>query len=100
MLKGVEVPIELPAGWRATSDQRGVVIDAVDVDGRMQGSVTVCEKVRGFALGVCSVRRPAESRYVGRGWQVKLYSDAVTSLQAVFSRRSSMQLTVESQGHA
>jgi hypothetical protein len=91
-MQEAQVPIELPTGWRATSDSRGVVIDSVDAEGRMQGSVTVCEQVRGFTLGVCSVRRPSgDSKYVGRGWQKKLYADAVSALQASWARHAALQ---------
>ena len=87
MLKSVEVPSQLPDGWRASSDPRGVVIDAFDSEGRMQGSVTVCEQARGFVLGVCTVRASGgASKYAGRGWKPQLYADAVAALQAVWAR--------------
>lgn len=85
----VQVPITLPKGWRATSDSRGVVIDSFDEDGRMQGSVTVSEQVRGFALGIQSVHASSVStKYAGRGWREKLYADAVAALQAVWDRQA------------
>lgn len=88
----VEVPTQLPDGWRASSDSRGVVIDAFDAEGRMLGSVTVCEQVRAFALGVCGVRTPSGgSKYTGRGWKQKLYADAVAALQAVWARQAALQ---------
>jgi hypothetical protein len=94
-MKEVQVPVVLPKGWRATEDSRGVVIDAFDADGRSQGSVTVSEKVRGFALGVQGVRRPeGASKYVGRGWKAQLYADAVEALQAVVVRRAVLQSSI------
>ena len=91
----VDVPTQLPEGWRASSDPRGVVIDAIDAEGRMLGSVTVCEQVRGFTPGVCTVypKRGAK-KYAGRGWKQQLYSDAVASLQAVFARRDAQQQSI------
>lgn len=86
-MKIVQAPISLPKGWRATSDSRGVVIDSFDDDGRMQGSVTVSEQVRGYALGIQSVRASnGPSKYTGRGWKQKLYADAVAALHAVWER--------------
>ena len=90
-MQEVKVPIELPKGWRALSDPRGVVIDAFDDEGRMQGSVTVCEQPRGFALGVVGVRPSAGVNYAGRGWKPKLYADAVAALQAVWVRQAAQQ---------
>lgn len=92
MLKIVEVPTQLPDGWRASSDSRGVVIDAFDSEGLLQGSVTVSEQVRGFVLGVCDVRTPSGgSKYAGRGWKQQLYADAVAALQAVWARQAALQ---------
>lgn len=92
MLKIVEVPTQLPDGWRASSDPRGVVIDAFDSEGHMQGSVTVSEQARGFVLGVCDVRTPpGDSKYFGRGWKQQLYADAVAALQAVWARQAALQ---------
>jgi len=94
-MQEVQVPIVLPNGWRATADSRGVVIDAFDADGHMQGSVTVSEQVRGFALGVQGVRTPdGVSKYVGRGWKQQLYTDAVAALQAVLVRQVALQSSI------
>lgn len=50
-----EVPTKLPVGWQASSDTRGVVIEAFNSEGRSQGYVTVSEQARGFKLGICDV---------------------------------------------
>lgn len=84
--QSIVVPVELPAHWIAEADTRGVVITAYDAENRSQGSVTVSSKVRGFALGISSVYAgEGEKRYLGRGWEAKLYSDAIAALQAVWS---------------
>lgn len=86
MLKTINTPIPLPKGWKATSDSRGVVIDAY-CEGRMMASVTVDEQARGFVLGVSGVRKSTEGcKYVGRGWRQQLYNDAVAALQALLIR--------------
>lgn len=88
----VDVPVQLPKGWQALSDPRGVVIDAFDEEGRMLGSITVCEQVRGFTPGVSTVYpKSGAKKYAGRGWKQQLYADAVESLQAVFARRVEQQ---------
>lgn len=80
-----KVPVELPRNWTAEADARGVVITAYDSEKRSQGSVTVCTKVRGFALGISRVYAgEGEKRYLGRGWEAKLYGDAVAALQAIW----------------
>lgn len=90
-MKFVEVPTPLPDGWRASSDSRGVVIEAFDSDGRSQGFVTVSEQVRGFVLGVSDVRTPpGGSKYAGRGWKPQLYADAVAALQVVWARQANL----------
>lgn len=94
-MQEVQVPVELPKGWRATADSRGVVIDSFDTDGRLQGSVTVCEQVRGFALGIQGVRKPEDAnKYVGRGWKKQLYMDAVKALQVVWVRQAALQSSI------
>lgn len=94
-MQTIEVSTRLPDHWRASSDPRGVVIDAVNADGRMLGSVTVCEQVRGFALGVCGVPKPpVGGKYVGRGWKQQLYADAVAALEAVLERQVAQQHSV------
>lgn len=95
-MQAVEVPTQLPDHWRASSDPRGVVIDAVDAEGRMLGSVTVSEQVRGFSFGVCDVRTPSGggNKYVGRGWKKQLYADAIAALQAVLDRQVAQQHSI------
>lgn len=78
----VTIPVALPANWTAETDMRGVVITAYDSQQRSQGSVTVCAKARGFTLGVARVYTgDGAKRYVGRGWEAKLYVDAIAALQ-------------------
>ncbi|MDB0544514.1 hypothetical protein [Ralstonia solanacearum] len=80
------VPVELPPNWIAEAGVQGVVIMAYAADGRSQGSVTVCTKVRGFALGISRVYAgECEKRYLGRGWEAKLYADAIAALHAIWA---------------
>ncbi len=94
-MQEVQVPVDLPQGWRATSDPRGVVIDACDAEGRMQFSVTVSEQARGFAMGIQGVSAPeGESKYAGRGWKRQLYADAVIALQALLARQAAREKVI------
>lgn len=80
------VPVELPPNWTAEADARGTIITAYDSEKQSQGSVTVCTKVRGFALGISRVYAgESEKRYLGRGWEAQLYADAVAALQAIWA---------------
>lgn len=79
-------PVDLPANWIAETDARGIVITAYDSEKRSQGSVTVCTKVRGFALGIARVYAgDGPQRYTGRGWEARLYADAIAALQSVWA---------------
>lgn len=77
-------PIELPAGWTAEPDSRGVIVTGYDGTG-CRGYVTVDIQRRGFALGMSSVHRGDVAKYAGRGWQVALFTDAVRALQAALA---------------
>lgn len=82
MTASISLPISLPAHWTAESSTFGVVLCARRADGEAQGFVTVCERVRGFALGISQVRVNAEdAQYAGRGWREHVYGDAVMALQ-------------------
>jgi len=73
----LRIPIVLPEGWTVEeASSYGTVINAADG----QGSVTVNEKMRGFSLGITSVRR--KGNFDGRKWKVALYDAAVEALQA------------------
>ena len=94
-MQAVEAPTQLPDGWRASADSRVVIIDALDAEGHMLGSVTVCEQVRSFALGVCGIPSPpGGSKYAGRGWRRQLYADAVAALQAAWDRQVARQHSI------
>lgn len=74
---------ELPGEWTfEVCRTYGVIVTAVE-GGRQQGSVTVDEDKRSFALGIALVR--TRGAYSGRGWKASLYQDAVKSLQEALS---------------
>ena len=76
------VPVTLPAHWDFESAWCGVILNASNAAGCLLGSVTVCEKTRGYVLGMSRVRVSAEeAQYAGSGWREHLYSDAVEALQ-------------------
>jgi len=83
----VKVPVALPENWSAEADTFGsVVITAYDSDNRFQGAVTVSAKARGFDLGITRVYTgEGATRYLGRGWEARLYADAIGALQAVWA---------------
>lgn len=78
------IPKNLPDGWTAEeSKSYGVVIEAPGVDG---GCVTVDENARNFLLGLGVVR--TKGSYSGRGWQDRLYTDAIDALKAAMARHA------------
>lgn len=86
MATNCKTPVSLPAGWIADEVRGyGMVIEAVDAEGRRLGAVTVDETVRGFAMGMTGVSRTLERPYTGRGWRARLYSDAIARLQNTYS---------------
>jgi hypothetical protein len=79
----MNLPIALPAGWYAETDEMlGVIITAVGPDGD-KGFVTVNETKRSFELGMSIVRQ--RKHYAGRYWRKELYEEAISSLQVVMS---------------
>lgn len=79
----MKIPIQLPDGWTADTDEMlGVIITAVDDHGD-KVFVTVDESKRGFELGMCTVSQ--RKHYSGRHWRKELYEDAVATLQAAMS---------------
>lgn len=76
------LPVVLPAGWTAElSPTYGIIITAVDAEGRPAGYVTVGEGVRNFALGISQPRRPQPgAELTGRGWKKHLYEAAIAKL--------------------
>lgn len=82
MLATIDPPISLPNHWGVESSLHGTVLVARRADGEVQGYVTVCERLRGFALGISYVRVNVEDeQYAGHGWREHLYSDAIEALQ-------------------
>lgn len=79
----MNLPIALPAGWSAETDETlGVIITVVGPDGD-KGFVTVSETKRSFELGMSMVRR--RRHYAGRYWRKELYEAAIASLQVAMS---------------
>jgi hypothetical protein len=75
----IEIPIELPEGWRAARyDNECVLIEAPG-----PGFATINVKERSFVLGCMRPRRTVlgVDVYRGRGWQAQLYTAAVEALQ-------------------
>lgn len=78
------IPKNLPDGWTVEESRSyGVVIEAPGIDG---GSVTVDENARNFLLGVGVVR--TKGNYSGRGWQDRLYADAIEALKTTLARHA------------
>ena len=75
----------LPEGW-TREELRGY---GVFLEWPGHGAVTVDEKVRGFALGICPVRSGGD--YSGHGWKERLYADAIKALQDVFAKERTAQ---------
>ncbi|HGN1515717.1 MULTISPECIES: hypothetical protein [Pseudomonas] len=79
----MNLPITLPEGWSAeTDDTFGVIITAVGKGGH-KGFVTVSESLRGYELGIARVRQ--RKHYSGRYWRKELYEEAVGALHAALS---------------
>lgn len=78
-------PVALPDHWTLEFDSRGnVLLRAGDATGVALGWVTIDEKQRVFALGMCApFGRSSKPHpdYQGKGWKVRLYAAAVTSLR-------------------
>jgi hypothetical protein len=73
------LPLPLPAGWAASrrwENDPNVII----VEWPGHGSVTVDLRKRNFELGVSLVHKGNKTRYTGRGWEARLFSDAFAAL--------------------
>jgi hypothetical protein len=80
----LKLPITLPEGWKAEyrwPNYKNIVIVECS-----QGAVTINLKIRAFGLGIGAVNRNIPGKYMGRGWQERLYNDAVAALQACTER--------------
>lgn len=76
----------LPNGWTVDVDRHDLVrLQACDAQGRPLAVVTVDEIARNFVLGF-TVRVPDDPDRKGRGWQARLFADAIVALQAVIDR--------------
>lgn len=79
----MNLPITLPDGWSAETDESlGVIITAVG-QGGYKGFVTVSETLRSYELGIARVRQ--RKHYSGRYWRKELYEEAVAALQVALS---------------
>ena len=79
----MNLPIALPEGWSAETDEMlGVIITAVGLNGD-KGFVTVSESKRSFELGMSIVRQ--RKHYAGRYWRKELYEEAIACLQGTMS---------------
>jgi hypothetical protein len=79
----MNLPIVLPEGWSADTDEMlGVIITAIGLNGD-KGFVTVSEAKRSFELGMSIVRQ--RKHYAGRYWRKELYEAAIASLQVAMS---------------
>jgi hypothetical protein len=77
----IDIPIELPAGWRASRFDDDCIMVCAPGLGRV--AVTINVKERSFVLGALRPRRTVlgVDVYRGRGWQAQLYTAAVEALQ-------------------
>lgn len=88
MAEATALPIKLPPMWTAEFFRNyGMVLTGADAKGSF-GMVTVSEEGRIYCLGMVPPRRGAvdPDKYKGRGWQFKLYADAVLALCAAVER--------------
>lgn len=76
-----ELPIRLPEGWKAkaTPDRTLVILEYWSL-GHYVGAVTISEVERTYAFGA-GTQDATTSQYTGRNWRVRLYRDAVGSLE-------------------
>jgi hypothetical protein len=77
-----ELPIDLPAGWRAARYDT----DCITIHAPGMGAVTVNVKERSFVIGQMRPRRTVlgVDVYRGRGWQAELFNAAIDSLRKAF----------------
>lgn len=77
-------PVKLPEHWALELDGSGnVLLKAGDATGYALGWVTIDEKQRVYALGMCRPRANAgqpHPEFQGRGWRERLYLAAVKEL--------------------
>ena len=79
----MNLPIVLPEGWSAETDNSlGVIITGLGPGGQ-KGFVTISETLRSYELGMARVRQ--RKHYSGRYWRKELYEEAIASLQAALS---------------
>lgn len=81
--------LNLPERWRASllrEDGHVVLLTFVDAQGEPLGYVSVDETSRGFDIGQSvSIRPSREMVYKGRGWQDRLFSDAMAKVEAIWA---------------
>ncbi|MFK4706221.1 hypothetical protein ABIC83_003060 [Roseateles asaccharophilus] len=82
------LPIKLPPMWTAEFFKSyGMVLTGEDAKGSL-GMVTISKEGRIYGLGIAPPRRGTvdPAKYKGRGWQLRLYVDAVQALCAAAER--------------
>lgn len=79
--------LNLTSRWRAATMREGsavVLLTFVDEHGNALGFVSVDEAHRGFDIGQTEHVR-ANPQYKGRGWQDRLFADAMAHVEAIWA---------------